>query len=233
MVLEEFPIFLFGLLLMGFFAIWFFVNRKRNDDFRTAFLVSSITTLSYLLLMDGTIAAVTGLGEMIFFSRWLFYIASCSLLMLTIARILRVEKKSVLSVLFLNGLVMFAGASAALLDSPYKWLVFLLGAAFFAVQLYLLFEKAPNSARTKMVRGYIVFGWALFPVVLVFAPEGFGVISNMVAAALYLILDFFTKIVFYLHLEAISGRNGAQNGVRKGSRNGSRNRSRSKKRSSK
>nr|NIV99338.1 bacteriorhodopsin [Candidatus Saccharibacteria bacterium]NIW79625.1 bacteriorhodopsin [Calditrichia bacterium] len=143
-------------------------------------------------------------GHAIYFTRWLFYIASCALLMLTISKILNVKKENTLTILVLNSLVMLSGALAAVTVSPLKWIIFGLGSVFFGAQLYILFEKNKPSKFTKMVLYYISFGWAVFPAVFVFSPEGLDIISNYIAATLYLILDLFTKIIFYLHLAHFS-----------------------------
>jgi len=197
---NESQIFLTGLIAMLIFSFWFLINRKRSEYFSMAFLVSSITSLTYALLLDGTIVGFTQSGHPIYFTRWIFYIASCALLMLTITKILKVKKENVLPVLVLNSLVMLSGALAAVTASPSKWIIFGLGSIFFGMQLYLLFEKSKPNKLKKMVLYYISFGWAVFPIIFVFSPEGLDIISNYITATLYLILDMFTKITFYLHL---------------------------------
>jgi bacteriorhodopsin len=50
----------------------------------------------------------------------------------------------------------------------------------------------------------VFFGWTVFPVVFFLAPTGLALISAAVAEMLYLVLDIFTKIVFYIHLARTS-----------------------------
>jgi sensory rhodopsin len=202
-IFDEIQIFLFGMMLMLLFSLWFFVNRKYNEYFSMAFLVSSITTLTYALLLDGKIITISASGNPVYFTRWLFYIASCSLLMLTITKVLKVRKENILPVIVLNGLVMLSGAISAATTSPLKWIIFGLGGLFFIAQLILIFDRIPAAKRNKMKKPvccYIFFGWALFPLIFILSPEGADIISNFVAATLYLILDLVTKIIFYIHL---------------------------------
>jgi len=47
-----------------------------------------------------------------------------------------------------------------------------------------------------------LLGWTGFPLAFLLAPEGFGLITASVAAILYLLLDIFTKLIFYFDLNA-------------------------------
>lgn len=196
-------IFIVGFVLMFFFALWFFINRDRSEHYTTAFLVGAITALSYAVLLEGSITSMSASGGLVYYTRWFFYIASCSFLMVTITKFLGVKKKSVLPILILNGLVMLSGGIAAVVLGPVKWIIFALGVIFFIAQISLLYERIASKVKSKLVLYYILFGWALFPVVFVFAPEGFGLINNFIAATLFLLLDIFTKIIFYLHLTSL------------------------------
>lgn len=197
---EESMIFFLGFLIMLLFALWFFANRRRSEYFMPAFLVTAITAMSQALMLDASVTVTSQSGQLVYFTRWLFYIASCSLLMLSIAKFVGTAKKNLLAVVVLNSLVMLSGALAAIFAGPLKWTVFMLGSVFFIVQLYLLFEGTKSGRSAQIVWFYIIGGWMLFPVVFIFAPEGLGMVSNLLAASLYFVLDMFTKIVFYLHL---------------------------------
>jgi len=45
-----------------------------------------------------------------------------------------------------------------------------------------------------------LLGWTGFPIAFLLAPDGFGIITASTAAVLYLVLDIFTKIIFYFDL---------------------------------
>jgi len=193
------------ILLVGFISflalsVIFFVMRRQNKNFTAAYLVMAVTALSYLLMLDGSVIAHASSGEPIYYTRWLFYAISCSLLMLTIIKFLKIKKESALPIIVLNVLVMATGTIAAVIDEPYKWMMFALGCIFFLQQLMLIFEKCTNSTQEKMVKTYIFCGWAIFPIVFVLAPEGLGIINNLAAMTIYLVLDIFTKVIFYLHI---------------------------------
>lgn len=193
-------IFLLGFSVFLFFAIWFFNKRKNNEWYGSAFLVSSITLASYAILAEGSLVAQNHAGIDVYFTRWIFYAASCSLLMVSIAKFLKTSKESFLPLIILNILVMLTGAMAAVVAGPIKWLIFILGCLFFFWQIQLLYESKNQKEQKKLISHYIIFGWAIFPIVFIAAPEGLNFINNAVAALFYLGLDIFTKIIFYLHL---------------------------------
>ena len=199
--LSEQTVFLAGFILFLFAAIWFFVNRNRSVYYRYASIVVSITTLAYSVLLSGGFVAQSASGLTVYYTRWLFYIVSCSLLMITISKELKMKQSNLMPVLILNGLVMMTGAVAAVIDQPMKWIIFSLGCLFFTAQLVLLFEQSAFNPKTTLLRNYIMFGWAMFPLVFILAPEGLGVLNNALAAVLYLVLDLYAKVFFYFDLE--------------------------------
>lgn len=196
-------IFLLGFTVFLFFAIWFFNKRKNNEWYGSAFLVSSITLVSYAILAEGSLVAQNNAGIAVYYTRWMFYAASCSILMVSIAKFLKTSKESLLPLIILNILVMITGTVVAVAVGPIKWLIFILGCLFFFWQIQLLFEGKNQKEQKKFISNYIIFGWAIFPIVFIMAPEGLCLINNAIAALLYLILDLFTKIVFYIRLGSV------------------------------
>ena len=202
-MLEEKIVFTIGFIILFFFASWFFAKREKNPNYKTASIVASVTSLSYLLMLSGQATILNYSGEMVYFSRWFFYIVSCSLLMVTMVNVLKTKKDNILPILILNSMVMLSGAIAALLESPMKWVVFALGCVFFINQIILLFEGKSNKKTKDKVKFFIYFGWSLFPIIFILAPEGIGIINNLTAAILYFGLDLLTKVIFYFQLNKI------------------------------
>jgi len=193
-------ILLSGLLLMIFFTFLFFYLRYKNYKFDLAFLVAAITSFSYLLMFQGSF--VTEFYEPIYYTRWIFYAASCSLLLVSIVNYLKIHKEKLMLLAPINVLVMLTGAMAAITTDNYRWAYFLLSSLFYIFLLLLLFENYQNNKKYKKILMYIFFGWNVFPVVFLMAPEGFGLICSFTATVLYLILDLFTKIVFYFDINS-------------------------------
>lgn len=192
-------VFILGLVCLLILGIWFFKSRNTNQHYQTASLVLMVTALAYAVMLYQSFSTNFITGEQVYFVRWFFYIISCSLLMFTMTKLLKTPKTDILPIIVLNGLVMLSGGLTALMDTPLKWLVFGLGCVFYILQMKLIFIDRQNN-HIKFVMPYIIFGWSVFPIIFILAPEGVGVISNLVAASLYLILDIYTKVVFYLHL---------------------------------
>lgn len=184
-------------------ATTYFVIRGRAESFGPVpYLVTSTTILSYLLMVDGSFAGCAD-GEPVHAIRWFFYAGSCSLLMYSIARVLKKAPMQTMQMVYLNVLVMLGGGVAALLASPMKWLIFAAATLFFIFQLIVLYANTKPTPALSTITMYIAAGWCVFPVVFVLAPDGLGLISAAWAAACYLALDVFTKIIFYLHLKKV------------------------------
>ncbi|MDA0207988.1 MAG: bacteriorhodopsin [bacterium] len=193
-------IFLLSLILMGLSTLFFFVLRNATTHYRSALAVTSATTVASLVLFSGAV----WIGDLSPF-RWLFYIVSCSVLMMTIMKVLSVKKENKTPILILNGLVMLTGAIASFFRQNEDMMLafFVLGGVFFLMQLMLLAENNAKKSTSKMVWTYILAGWCAFPLVFVLSPEAFSIIDAAIAAILYLALDIFTKVGFYIHLSKL------------------------------
>lgn len=189
-----------GFTLMTFFMILFFYMRYKNNKFDLSFVVAAITSLSYLIMLKSCFIKGTVEYEPIYYTRWLFYAGSCSLLMVSIVDYLKIDKKKLLTLIPINVLVMLTGTLTAITTDIYKWGFFVLSSFFYTFLLLILFEDYKNNKQYNKILVYITFGWNMFVVAFLLAPEGFGLISSAVASLLYLLLDLFTKIVFYFDI---------------------------------
>lgn len=197
---NESIVLLIGFIIFSFFLLFFFILSFQKEKYFPALLVMSITTVSYAVMLEGSFAVASDAGEVIHYTRWLFYIGSCSLLMYSISKLLKIKKSLLTPILVFNGLVMLTGALAAVSCEPCKWAMFILSCFFFMRLIVLLFQNQASSTYSTAIKLYIFLGWSMFPVVFLLAPEGLGAITAAWATVGYLVLDVFTKIVFYLHL---------------------------------
>jgi bacteriorhodopsin len=189
-------VFLVGIALFAAASTYFlFAYRK---EFNSAFLVSFITIISYMLMLEGSLASVGAEGGVVYATRWLFYGLSCTLLMYEIAKFLQKSLAETIFLLYLTAIVMFAGAAAAYYDGWYMIGFFVLSSVAYVRLVYPLLTSV--SPHRGAVAKYILVGWTGFPVAFLLAPDGFGLISAVAAAMLFLLLDVFTKVVFYLDL---------------------------------
>jgi sensory rhodopsin len=196
-----------GTALFGLSSLYFaWVGRKKL--FNSAFLVSAITLVSYLVMVSGryvtfSFGELGGFGDIaepIFWTRWIAYALSCSVLMYVIASRVKVAPHTRAMIVALNLLVMLSGAFAAVMNGWVFWMMFVVSSFFYVGMIGLLYTHGHRKGLHK-VHPYILFGWSVFPVVFVLAPEGLGLICATVASIGYLILDIITKVVFYLDLE--------------------------------
>jgi len=189
-------VFALGAALFAVAATYFLWAYKK--DFNSAFLVSFITIISYTLMLEGSLVSDGARGGEVYVTRWLFYGLSCSLLMREIASFLKKSQSETFFLMFLTVLVMGIGAAAAYFDGWYKIGLFVLSSLAYILLIYPLLTSI--SPHRNAVAKYLLLGWTGFPIAFLLAPDGFGIITASTAAVLYLVLDIFTKIIFYFDL---------------------------------
>ncbi|MFN2231210.1 MAG: bacteriorhodopsin [Anaerolineae bacterium] len=191
-----------GLLIFAGSSAYFYFAGKNKNGLNSAFLVSFITLISYVLMWQGKLTVVTEAGEPILWTRWLFYGLSCTLLMYEIAQLKQIRGERLVQLLYLTAIVMFAGLLAARDLTAVRWIHFVISSVAYIVLVSQVLSV--QTARSQWVRYYIFFGWTVFPIVFLLAPTGFGLIGAAVANLLYLLLDIYTKIVFNIQLSRTS-----------------------------
>jgi sensory rhodopsin len=198
---EEILVFWIGTAVFGIATVMFRLLRPRRAReeflFGSHVFVSFITTVTYvtMALALGTVIAAN--GEPIYWTRWLFYIGSCSILTLDVALIAGKTSAEKAEIGLFTGLVMFCGFLASILIGPERWWFFGLSSAAYIGLLYTLFAGLSRAKPgTNMIVWFVLVFWSLFPVVWVLAPTGFGLIGPFVVAILYGLLDIITKIIF-------------------------------------
>ncbi len=195
-------IFVAGLAIFALSSAYFYVTGRTKDGFNTAFLVSFVTLISYVLMWQGDLTVVTPAGQTIFWSRWLFYGLSCTLLMVEIAQLKGIQGGGMVQLIYLTAIVMGTGFLAARDLTAVRWIHFAISSvAYLLLAVDVLSAKAPGS---QWVKNYILFGWTVFPIVFFLAPTGVGLLGAAVANLLYLVLDVYTKIVFNVQLSRAS-----------------------------
>jgi len=197
-------VFLVGLLIFAISSVYFYFTGRYKAGLNSAFLVSFVTLISYVLMWQGDLTATTQAGQPIFWTRWLFYILSCTLLMVEIAQLKEIRGRRLVQLLYLTGVVMLTGFLAARDLTAVRWAHFAISSV--AYVLLVVQVLSVKTAGSQWVRNYIFFGWTVFPIVFVLAPTGLGLIGAAVANLVYLLLDIYTKIVFNIQLATKSGQ---------------------------
>jgi len=182
-----------GIVMFACSSLYFWLTSKK--EFNSAFLVSFITLISYIIMYEGRLLigdSETGL----YWTRWAFYGLSCALLTYEISKQLNIAKGIQWLAIILTPIVMFTGSLASIYTETYKWIWFVISSiAFLAIAKIYYSTKSAELPRISM---YFLFGWSVFPLVFLLSPEGLSIINNSFAGTVYLVLDFFTKIIFYI-----------------------------------
>ena len=181
-------------------SLFFFLAKKKAGGMNAAFLVSFITLASYTLMWEGSIASQSVSGQPIYWTRWLFYALSCSLLMLEISKAKGISSTgSVAELILLNVFVMGTGILASVSSGLPMWIYFVLSSIAYIIMISTVLKvKAKES---NWLNTFIYLGWTGFPIVFFLAPTGIGLFGSALAMGLYLLLDIYTKIVFNIQLK--------------------------------
>jgi sensory rhodopsin len=136
-------------------------------------------------------------GQPIYWTRWLFYIGSCSILTLDIAFIAKKPNLKKAEIAIFTALTMFCGFLASIIITDDRWWFFGLSTAAYLSMLYSLFKESTNNdANISSIMWFVLATWSMFPLVWLLAPTGFGILEIEIEALLYLALDIITKIAF-------------------------------------
>lgn len=181
-----------GLGLFAFSsAIFYFISDK---DFKAPFFVSFVTMISYAVMLEGSFVTQNSLGEDLYWTRWLGYALSCSILMYSISKKLKFSIPKMMSQIYLTVIVMATGAMASYMEDMSMLLFFVISSIAYGFLIYPIISAKQEN---KTINAFIYLGWSMFPVIFILSPEGYSLISTEVAFLFYLLLDLMTKIVFY------------------------------------
>jgi len=192
---SEVLVFQAGAAIFALASVYFLFLGKGKPSFSTEFFISFITTTSYVL-MSQSIATTTSLkGEPIYWSRWLFYMIACSLLMYDTSKVLNISERDYPKMALLTWLTMFNGFLASYVTTPSRWLFYILSSAAYIGLLYIVTQGEDNPDFMSL-KPFVLVGWTLFPLVFLLAPTGIGLLDTTISEAGYLVLDVATKIIF-------------------------------------
>ena len=204
-MIEESLVFWSGaLIFIASFLIFIILenrNNSRKEMFSSHIFVSFITVISYLVMALALSTVNAENGQPIYWTRWLFYVGSCSILTLDIATISKKSNSKKAEVALLTALTMFCGFLASVIITSDRWWFFGLSTMAYILMLYTLFKSSnSNTPNISTIMWFVMITWSLFPVVWVLAPTGFGILEADIVAISYLALDLITKIAFGIYI---------------------------------
>jgi sensory rhodopsin len=203
MALEELLVFWIMAAVFGLATVMFTILSLRSGahEFHSfaEILVTFITTISYVIMALGFAVVTAANGQSIYWSRWLFYMASCSFLTVSVAMVIKQTKPvTLMKIPILTMLVMFLGFLAAFFTGIERWWFFAFSSIAYIALLITLFRGIPREGMNSQLIWFVIIFWSLFPAVFILAPTGFGLISTFIAVILYAALDVITKIIYGL-----------------------------------
>jgi len=204
-LIEESLVFWIGALIFVVSSLMFAFLEKRSSHRQNMFsshvFVSFLTAISYFVMALALATVLAENGQPIYWTRWLFYIGSCSILTLDLAVIAKKTNVKKAEVAVFTALTMFCGFLASIIIAVDRWWFFGLSTVAYIGMLFTLFKPSDESnSNISSLMWFVVLSWSLFPVVWILAPTGFGILAVDIEAILYLALDFVTKIGFGIYV---------------------------------
>ena len=197
-------VFWIGVLIFAISSLMFafLENRRyRQNMFSSHVFVSFFTVISYFVMALALATVSAENGQPIYWTRWIFYIGSCSILTIDIATIAKKPNVKKAEVAVFTALTMFCGFLASIIITLDRWWFFGLSTAAYIGMLYTLFKSSDEgSFNISSIMCFVILTWSLFPIVWILAPTGFGIIAADIEAILYLALDLVTKIGFGIYV---------------------------------
>jgi len=193
--MDEIVVFQIGAIIFGLSSFIFLYIGRNKSLFDTEFFISFITATSYALMSLSVATTVSLEGHIIYWSRWLFYLVACPLLVYDIAKILNISREEFPKLALLTCLTMFNGFLASFIVTSSRGIFFLLSSIAFICLLFMIFKGETNT-KFKSLKPFILVGWSLFPLVFLLSPTGFGLLETSISETLYLVLDLITKLFF-------------------------------------
>ncbi len=200
---EELLVFWIMAAIFGLATVMFTILSLRSGAHEfysfVDIMVAFITTISYVIMALGFAVVTAGNGEPVYWSRWLFYMASCSFLTVSVAMVLRrTQPVALVKIPILTMVVMFCGFLAAFFIGIERWWFFVFSSIAYVALLITMFRGISREGMNSQLMWFIIIFWSLFPVVFILAPTGFGLITTFIAVILYAALDVITKIIYGL-----------------------------------
>lgn len=186
-----------GIIIFSISSLYFRFTRNNNKILNSAFIVSLITVVSHIIFLDGQFSGITTSGDMLYYTRWIAYIASCTLLSYAMAQKLGITGYKKVDLLYMMALTMITGALASVTTGITMLLFFIVGGITFIRAINIL--RSGDKPVFKSIAPFLWFGWSVFPIVFILSPEGYNIISVTISMIAYLVLDIYTKIFFYFN----------------------------------
>lgn len=186
-----------GIALFTASSIYFSYTGKRKNKLNTALIVSLITTVSYTVFLDPQFSGLSMNGESLYYTRWIGYVLSCTLLAYAMAEKLGISGYNKIDLLYMMGITMITGALASVTTGWIMLSFFIVGGISFIRAINIL--RSGEASVFKSISPYIWFGWSVFPIIFILSPEGYSIINLGLSMIMYLILDIYTKIIFYFN----------------------------------
>lgn len=198
--MTEEVIFWVGAALFSITSVMFLLLKKKNKLITSInLLVNCVTIVSYAVMVFGLGAVRAPNGELIYWTRWLFYAGSCSLLMYETGKLLDKSKIVINEMIFSNIIVMITGFLASYTVGLSKIVFFIISSGSFTYALYLINKKSGRKSLFKStVKWYINLFWSMFPLIWILSPAYLMILNAFWTALFYLLLDLITKVLYGL-----------------------------------
>jgi sensory rhodopsin len=196
------------------YATWGYLadDRDHGPYYAVLAAITGIATIAYAAMTLG-IGQLSVDGAVFYVPRYVDWLLTTPLLVLYLAMLAKPRRRTYLTLVVLEVVVIGSGVLAAFSPSPFDVLSFLVGTVAFLVILRQLIvvlprqaalsDHRPDAVFTKL-RNLTVVLWSIYPVVWLLGPFGSGLLLVQTEAIVVTYLDLLAKVGFVVI--AVNGR---------------------------
>jgi sensory rhodopsin len=169
--------------------------------------VPGIAAVAYALMALGVGGLTGGGGTSVFVPRYVDWLLTTPIHVAVVAAIAGAPRRLIARLAGLQAATIVLGLAGALVGPPLNWALYLLGAAVFAVVVYLLYVDAEalaaeNSddvaALFRKLRSFVVVLWLVYPVIWALSDAGVSLMDAETTALVVTYIDVVAKVGFGL-----------------------------------
>jgi len=185
-------------------AYKYYQTREKLNFYLSQIAITGIAMVAYLF-MYLNIGIININGTEVALTRYMDWLLTTPFMVATLAALSKPGNETVVKLIVLDLLVMSVGILGPFVDFPMYWVLFGFGCICFAAMAYLIMgpissgpgleNEAINMLFVKL-RNLTLVLWALYPLVVVLAPQALGLLNVEGQALVVSYLDIISKGVF-------------------------------------
>jgi len=183
------------------------IPEAKRREYAILVAVPAIAVVAYVLMALDIGAIETAVGGVAFVPRYVDWLLTTPLHILYLGLFAGASMNLVWRAAGLQAATIVLGLIAAVVASPVKWVLYLVGMGAFAAVVYHAYVPFDEAARHtdeatfalyRKLRAFLVVLWLVYPVIWLVGPNAVGVMDVETTALVVAYIDIVSKVGFGL-----------------------------------